>query len=189
MANIDEKREDKRDNIEVRLHKDGTLDEIVMDDPHTGQCLFHLEQMDDYYFWMRCYGITQDLVVHFGAVMGMRNGKPICDEKGFVKGYEQFEGAKVSSDFHWDDPTKESETAERFQTPAIERRNQIAEIVNKYGVACVLQEIADIYKEGRKADHEQELIANLTDTERKFRVGEKKYWDARIAEDNDKNRI
>lgn len=41
-------------NSEVRLHADGTVDEIVVRDAN-GTCLFHLEQMNDSTFWMAVY--------------------------------------------------------------------------------------------------------------------------------------
>lgn len=181
--------DERRDNIEVRLHKDGTLDEVVIYDPRTGHGIFHLEQMDDHWFWMRCYGITQDLVVHFGATIGLCDDRPMFDEQGKYIGHGQVEGPKVWANFEWDDPPKESETHEDLQTPAAERRTEIAKLINQYGVSCVLQEIAGIFKEGRKAEHEQELIADLIETERKYQVGDRKYWDARIAEDKDPNNI
>lgn len=139
---------EKRDNIEVRLNKDGSVDEIVIQDPHTGRCLFHLEQMDSHYYWMRAYGITKDLVAHIGAGIGERNGKPIEDDRGFITGYEKVPNCPVvESDFEWEDAATEFDTQE--QTPAAERHRQIAEIVNQYGVPCVLQEIADILKQGQ----------------------------------------
>lgn len=52
----------------VRLHADGRLDEIVLRDK-AGQCLFHLEQMNEHVFWLRCYStrehpLDQELVAH-----------------------------------------------------------------------------------------------------------------------------
>ena len=40
--------------ITVRLDDEGRLDEIVLRDS-AGDCLFHLERMDDHCFWLRCY--------------------------------------------------------------------------------------------------------------------------------------
>jgi hypothetical protein len=171
--------DERRDNIEVRLHKDGTLDEIVIYDPHTDQCIFHMEQMDDHYYWMRAYGITQDLVVHVGATIGMCDGEPILDEKNFVKGYKQVEGPKVWANYDWDDSVIQSE---EFRTPEAERRAEIAQLINKYGVACVLQDIAEIHRQGRKAEHERVLIDDLESARTKFLAGDSAYWDARIAE-------
>lgn len=173
---------EKRDNIEVRLHKDGTLDEIVIEDPRTGQCLFHLEQMSDQHFWMRAYGITQDLVANIGAVMGMCDGKSITDEKGYIIGFEKTEGPVVDTNFEWEDSTNESECGEKFATPPVKRREKVAEIINRFGVACVLQEIADILRQGRKAEHEQALITELDNARTKFVAGDKALLDAKIAE-------
>ena len=176
--------DEKRDNIEIRLHKDGTLDEIVIDDPHTGKCLFHVEQMDDHYFWMRAYGTTQDLVVHIGAGIGTRNGKPIEDERGFITSYEQVPNCPVvETNYEWDDSTHESETHTDFHTPEAERHHAIAELINRYGVACMLQDIAAVIKKGRMAEHEQGVVADLDNAQTKFLAGDKAYWDARIAED------
>ncbi len=45
----------KLENSEVRLNSDdGTVDEIVVCDAH-GNCLFHMEQMNDQCFWMALY--------------------------------------------------------------------------------------------------------------------------------------
>ncbi len=55
-------------------------------------------------------------------------------------------------------------------------------MINKYGIACVLQEITDIYKEGRKADHETSLITDLQAARTKFLAGDRVYMDARITE-------
>lgn len=39
---------------EIRLHNDGSVDEIVIRNAE-GECVFHLEQMDDQCFWMAAY--------------------------------------------------------------------------------------------------------------------------------------
>jgi hypothetical protein len=62
---------ERRGNVEVRLHADGTLDEILVYD-QAGVVLFHLEQMDGHYFWMRAYSTAQeghDLVAHISTDM------------------------------------------------------------------------------------------------------------------------
>jgi hypothetical protein len=175
--------DERRDNIEVRLHKDGTLDEVVIYDPHTGHGIFHLEQMSDQHFWMRAYGVTQDLVVNIGAISGTCEGRPICDERGFITGYENYEGPKIDANYQWDDSTMESECHPDSRTPEAERHDKIAEIINRYGVACVLQDIAAVVRKGRMAEHEQEVVADLDNARTKFLAGDKAYWDARIAED------
>ncbi len=179
--------DERRDNIEVRLHKDGTLDEVVFYDPYTEQCIFHLEQMSDQHFWMRFYGTTQDLVVHIGAISGSCDGKPICDERGFITGYEKYEGPKIDANYNWDDSTMESECHPDFRTPEVERKAAIAEIINKYGTACVLQDIANVLRQGRMAQHEQILVGELDTARSTFLAGDKAYWDARIAEDYGKD--
>lgn len=180
--------DERRDNIEVRLHKNGTVDEILMYDPHTGHCMFHMEQMDDHYFWMRFYGITQDLVVNIGAGIGERNGKPICDDRGFITGYEKIPNCPVvETDYDWDDSTMESDCHPDTRTPEAERLSQLMEIVNKYGVACVLQDIANIVRKGRMAEHEQGVVADLDNARTKFLAGDKAYWNARIAENYGKD--
>jgi len=175
----------QRDNIEVRLHKDGTLDEIVIDDPHTGQCLFHLEQMDDHYYWMRAYGTTQDLVAYISATIGKVRGEPLLEYEGGKQkflGYKEEEGAKVVGSYEWEDAGHENDSHPDYATPKDQRQTQVAEMINKFGVACVLQVIAEIYSAGRKAEHEQALIADLLETRQKFLDGDRAYMDARIKE-------
>ena len=45
---------------DVGLNADGTVDEIVLRDAD-GNVLFHLEQMDDTYFWFAFYGPRTDM--------------------------------------------------------------------------------------------------------------------------------
>ena len=123
---------EKRDNIEVRLHKDGTLDEIVICDPHNGNCLFHLEQMSDQYYWMRAYGVTQDLVVQIGATAELNA--------------QNVEIPKVWVDYEWENSTTEAESGDL--TPIAQRQDKVAEIINTYGARVVLQDIVDILKAG-----------------------------------------
>jgi hypothetical protein len=177
---------ERRDNIEIGLNKDGTLDEILVYDKH-GKCLFHLEQMDDSYYWMRAYGITQDLIAHIGATTGLVRNKPITNEKGYVIGHEECEGPKVWRKHEWDDSVMESSCLPDLHTPEAERHAEIAEIINKYGVASTLQDIANVLRKGRMAKHEQAVVADLENTRVKFLAGDKAYWDARIAEDLGEN--
>jgi hypothetical protein len=104
------------------LNKDGSVDEILVYDPHDDRCLFHLEQMDDHYYWMRAYGVSDDLVAHIGATIGRVHGEPILGEevqpgKKYsevmfsggkrieIKGWEEKDGPKVWSDHEWEEST------------------------------------------------------------------------------------
>ncbi len=185
-----------RDNLEIRLNKDGSVDEILVYDLHDGRLLFHLEQMDNHYYWMKGYGITQDLIVHIGATMGKRRGEPIPGEEvqpGKVydgtmfrdgKTYEMIEtdvdGPVVFSDWQWDDASTESQCHEDYLTPEQERLGEIKNIINKYGIISVLNDIASIYKLGRNADFEKQLIENLEQTAKSFDIGDKAYWKAEM---------
>jgi len=142
-----------RDDIEVRFHKDGTVDEIVT--YHNGRCSFHMEQMDDHWFWMRFYGITQDLVVHIAS----SQGNILIDKK-------------------WDDSPNESDKYRNheYDTPELKRQEEIACLINKYGVPLMLQTVAEIYEKGRKADFEQALIDDLKAVKDKFVKGDEEYW-------------
>lgn len=71
---------------------------------------------------------------------------------------------------------------EKFATPPVERREKVAEVINRFGVACVLQEIVEILRQGRNAEHEQALITELDNARTKFIVGDKALMDARIVE-------
>ncbi len=51
------------DKSEVRFNDDGTVDEIVIIDSK-GNCLFHLEQMNDTCFWMAVYGSKSNESIH-----------------------------------------------------------------------------------------------------------------------------
>ena len=53
-----------------------------------------------------------------------------------------------------DEPAIESECDISYHTPEVQRQKEIAEIINKYGVSCVLREISKIYKKGRKEAYE-----------------------------------
>jgi hypothetical protein len=81
-------------DIEVRLHADGTLDEVVVYGPD-GRCWYHLEQMTDAVYWMRFYAADggQDLVVNIQAVTG-----PRTDDDGKPAG----EGPVVRAAWEWD---------------------------------------------------------------------------------------
>lgn len=175
----------KRDNIEIGLNRDGSIDEIFVRDPHDGHCLFHLEQMTEVHYWMRAYGTTQDLVAHIGATVGEREGNPICDEEGHIIDHEKFEGAKVFSDFEWEDSTHESECGDQSRTPAPERRLEVAELINKYGVAELLEEIVGIFGLGRKADHELNLMTDLTNARTRYQVQRDQYYDKKWAAEDE----
>lgn len=172
-----------RDNIEIRLHEDGTLDELLIYDPHDGRCLYHMEQMADDWFWMRVNGVTQDLVVHIGAIIGLCDGKPLLDDNGKVKGFEKINNPKVDTNYYWDDPSTEFDCHPETRTPEKERLAEIGQIINKYGVASVLKDIAAIYRQGRKAYHDNVLVEGLESIYGRFQEDEKVYWQARIAND------
>ena len=83
----------RRGNIEVRLHEDGTLDEVVFYSSD-GKPIFHMEQMDDNLFWMRFEGSEEDLVVNLGAVIGERH--ELTGERGT-------NGPVIQATFEWED--------------------------------------------------------------------------------------
>jgi hypothetical protein len=107
-------------NLELGLNADGSVDEILIYDKD-GKCLFHLEQMDEHYYWLRAYGTEKDLVAHIGATIGKVRGEPILGEerqKGKIyaqglmlkdgksyeiKGWQEIEGPRVYSDYEWED--------------------------------------------------------------------------------------
>lgn len=54
--------------FEIRLNEDGTIDEILL--YINGECVMHLEQMDDSYFWMGLYAEGKTCHVRAGANRG-----------------------------------------------------------------------------------------------------------------------
>ena len=54
---------------DVGLNADGTVDEIVLRDAD-GNVLFHLEKMDDTYFWFGFYGGPKDAQGHDQEIRG-----------------------------------------------------------------------------------------------------------------------
>jgi hypothetical protein len=171
---------EKRDNVEVRLHNDGTLDEIVITD-HADRCIMHLEQMDDHYYWMRVYGITQDLVVHIGATIGTVT-EYVTDEKGIITGTRPLEGQpKVWANYEWEDSL--DERSERLAAPNVQRRQQVASLVGTYGVGALLGEIVDIVGlSGRNEEHEVRLTEELREIKDRFMDNMKGYWRRRLDE-------
>jgi hypothetical protein len=72
---VNEPRCERRGNVEVRLHADGTLDELLVYDPaDPARVLFHLEQMSEVCFWMRAEGdaTAPALAVNIFASTGAR---------------------------------------------------------------------------------------------------------------------
>lgn len=68
---------------EIRLHDDGTVDEIVIRDP-SGNCLFHLEQMSAFFYWMAIYPVSRKLEeAHIN----------IGSSRGHVQGVINYEGS------------------------------------------------------------------------------------------------
>lgn len=100
-----------RGNIEVRLNKDGSVDELLIYDKTTGECIFHMEQMDYHWFWMRAYGTEMDCVVHIGANLGNVPGDFVTDEEGRVLLDENKQprrsgpeiGPKIVTDYEWEE--------------------------------------------------------------------------------------
>ena len=151
----------KRDNVEVRLNGDGTVDEIVVCDPHDNKCLFHLEQMDDHRYWCRAYGITQDLVVHFGTQMGKIRGNPILGDEAVqgkvcmegiagdgsgkmreIKGWEEIDAPVMWSNFEWEDGHHEDEHAMlEYRTPEETRHAKVRELLDRFGIDQVLNDL------------------------------------------------
>lgn len=60
-----ESRRHKSGPFEVRLNPDGSIDELLM--YIDGQCVMHIEQMSDNYFWMGLYANGMTLHSQFGA--------------------------------------------------------------------------------------------------------------------------
>jgi len=192
----------KRDNIEVRLNRDGSVDEIVVCDPHDGRCLFHLEQMDDHYYWMRAYGITQDLVAHIGATMGKREGTPLLGgeaEPGkhyphgvqslgpgvtkVIVGYKEIEGPVVDSNYHWEDGHHEDEhTPAEYRTPEETRHAKVLELLDRFGVDALLNDILTVYAKGRRGPHDLALIKEVQEARVKFAAADKAAWDKKMEE-------
>lgn len=48
--------------IEVRLNKDSSLDEVVLE--RDGECLFHLEQLSDTNWWMAVHDGGQTVYIN-----------------------------------------------------------------------------------------------------------------------------
>lgn len=70
MSQATPKQERHRRNgpFEIRLNDDGTIDEVLL---YIGnQCVMHLEQMDDGYFWMGLYADAKTCHVNVGARKG-----------------------------------------------------------------------------------------------------------------------
>lgn len=147
---------EQRDNIVVGLHKDGTLDEVLLYDC-VDKLLFHMEQLDTHIFWMRFQGVTQDLIVHLRSAEG-----------------------DMKADFEWDSPATEAECNKKFATPDAQKRLEVATLVNKYGVAVLLDEIAKVIEGGRKEPHDQQLAKELKDVKDRFVKGDEQYWSEQV---------
>lgn len=193
----------KRDNIEVRLNSDGSVDEIVICDPHDGRCLFHLEQMDDHYYWMRAYGITQDLVAHIGAGIGKLRGAPIIGEDAQpgkvypegvmfggkdkpckeIKGWEEIDGGVVWSDFDWEDAHHEDEhTQLEHRTTEEVRHARVLELLERFGVDALLNDIMTVYSKGRRDPHDLSLVKAVQQARMIFADADKAAWDKKMEE-------
>lgn len=64
----------------IRLHSDGTLDEVVTRD-ESGDCNFHMEQMDTCQWWMRWYStkanpLPRELIVNIGPTGAVQSFDP-----------------------------------------------------------------------------------------------------------------
>lgn len=179
----------KRDNIEVRLNCDGSVDEIVICDPHDGRCLFHLEQMDDHYYWMRAYGITQDLIAHIGANIGKVRGEPIIGEdvqpgkvypEGVmycgkdkpckeIKGFEEIDGGVVWSNHEWEDAYHENKhTQPEHRTTEEARHARVLELLVSFGVDALLNDIMTVCAKGRAEPHDLMLVKEVRQAIAKF---------------------
>lgn len=134
--------EEKRDNIEVRLHKnDLTLDEVVVQGIDYS---FHLEQMDSHWYWMRIYGLKHDLVVHLGAAV--ENGLPVM-----TKNY-RWEPAVYSSD-----PLPES------------GKTEIIAMLQKHGFNSVLNYMGSLLDKSLSHEHTlQTAIEGYNHAEKEF---------------------
>lgn len=64
----------------TRLNSDGTIDEVITRD-EAGECNFHMEQMDDFAWWMRFYStkaspLPRELVINLGPSGAMQSFDP-----------------------------------------------------------------------------------------------------------------
>jgi hypothetical protein len=64
----------------TRLHTDGTIDEVITRD-EAGECNFHMEQMDDFQWWMRFYStkaspLPRELIVNIGPSGAIQSFDP-----------------------------------------------------------------------------------------------------------------
>lgn len=84
------------DRLLIRLHRDSDkLDEVVGYDEF-GNCEFHLEQMDDFQWWMRWYStqgrsLPQELIVNLGpsgAEYDLERPNTLRDEKHLPEEYK-----------------------------------------------------------------------------------------------------
>src|SRR5688500_103042 len=68
------------ENSEVRFHGDGTVDEIVVRDS-AGNCLLHMEQMDDTCFWIGLYPTSGEPPYAIHLWVGSKNGRSFAECK------------------------------------------------------------------------------------------------------------
>ena len=83
------KQPEKVGKVEVRFLKDGNVDEVII---HSGdeKVSFHLEKMDNNYFWARVRtGKEKDLVLSFKAT---KNGKAIITHEWTDTNEQQSQG-------------------------------------------------------------------------------------------------
>lgn len=107
----------------IRLHQDGTLDEVVTRD-ESGECNFHLEQMDDFQWWMRWYGtkanpLPRELIVNIGPAGALQSFEPP----------NTFEDEKY--------------TSPEYRTPPENISHEVDRFIRYFGVERLLKEIID----------------------------------------------
>lgn len=149
------KEDERKGNIEVRFNDDDSVDEIVIFNL-MGRCIFHLEQMDDNFYWMRAYGEAVDLVAHIGAKIEDGN-------------------AVVWSNNEWESAHLEKWTQEKY-TPEAKRREEVSELIARYGLSVLLTEISEIIKSGEK--QHKTLAEELIKTRDRFIADDEIYWQA-----------
>lgn len=106
----------------IRLHKkDNTLDEVVTHDEN-GECDFHLEQMDDFQWWMRWYStkarpLPRDLIVNLGP-------------SGAI---QSFDPPRTFEDEQWTPP--------EYKTPPENIKQEVDHFIRYFGMKRLLEEM------------------------------------------------
>lgn len=116
--------------LKIRFHKkDNTLDEVITYDEN-GECDFHMEQMDDFHWWMQWHStaarpLPREVVVNLGPSGGIVN----------------FEAPNTIKD--------EKYTPEEYKTKPGTMKQRVDEFIRYFGMGALLEEMIAQTKRAR----------------------------------------